>query len=296
MLCTYNGERFLEAQINSLLQQDWPNMEIVVSDDCSQDGTPAILQNFVHDARFRIFFQEQNLGAIGNFDFAVRQARGAFIAFSDQDDIWVPGKLRVLHGAMQTSELAYSDSLLVNEDGESLGKKLSDIRHMYSGSDTRGFVFSNVVWGHAMMIRRSLLQHALPIPPMVPHDIWLAVKAAASTGITYVNEVLTHYRQHSATVTTTIARKAEARPRSARIIDFDNKLNWISLLRTHGGEEYNAFFTKLEALYAGKAQGKFSWPLFYFLATHANVLFRFTRKSFLSRIIEIRKQSRGERA
>jgi hypothetical protein len=166
---------------------------------------------------------------------------------------------------------------------------------MYSGRDTSGFVFSNVVWGHAMMINRRLLEKVLPIPDKVPHDIWFAATAASQTGIRYVDTVLTHYRQHSHTVTTTIAQKTTARPKEKRYHDFENQLRWIRLLHLHADPSLQSFFARLEKLYAEKSKGRFVWPLFFFLIKHQHQLLRFTRKSYVSRVIEIRKLSRGER-
>lgn len=281
--------------MDSLLRQNWTNLEIIVSDDASADGTRAILASYRNDTRFRIFLQETNLGAVGNFDFAVRQAKGDFIAFSDQDDVWLPEKISTLYHAIGDAWMVYSDSLLVDEYGNSLGKQLSGLRNMYSGRDTSGFVFSNVVWGHAMMINRRLLEKVLPIPDKVPHDIWFAATAASQTGIRYVDTVLTHYRQHSHTVTTTIAQKTTARPKEKRYHDFENQLRWIRLLHLHADPSLQSFFARLEKLYAEKSKGRFVWPLFFFLIKHQYQLFRFTRKSYVSRVIEIRKLSRGER-
>jgi glycosyltransferase involved in cell wall biosynthesis len=279
--------------VKSLLQQDWPNTEIIISDDHSTDGTAGILRQYQEDPRFKIFYQPGNLGAIANFEFAARQASGAFLAFCDQDDIWLPEKLRKLHASIGDHALVYCDSILIDENGQSLQKKLSDLRNMYSGKDTRGFVISNTVWGHAVLIRRELLQRALPIPAGVPHDIWFAVKAAAFTGITYLDTPLTLYRQHAKTVTTTISQKAATRAQEQRYRDFRDKLNWIELLRGNAPDE-RPFFDELLRLYAKKQRGVFVWPLFFFLLKHQDALFGFTKKSFLSRLVEIRKQSRGE--
>jgi glycosyltransferase involved in cell wall biosynthesis len=283
----------LQAQLQSLLQQTWTNIEIVISDDHSTDGTVAMLKEYEGDPRFHIFFQQENLGPVKNFDFVIRQAKGEFMAFCDQDDIWLPEKISTLLSEIGDAPLVYCDSVLIDEHGQSLQKKLSDLRNMYSGGDTRGFVFSNVVWGHAAMIRRGLVENALPIPVGVPHDIWFAVKAAVAGGIKYVDRPLTLYRQHPKTVTTTLAQKTTARKREKRFDDFQDKLRWIGLLRDNAGAG-RSFFETLFRLYSRKQQGNFVWPLFFFLLAHQKELFRFTRKSFLSRLTEIRKHSSCE--
>lgn len=164
---------------------------------------------------------------------------------------------------------------------------------MYSGNDTRGFILSNVVWGHAMLINQKLLPYSLPKPAQIPHDIWFAVKATELTGIQYLDLPLTLYRQHAQTVTTTIAQKTTTRQHQKRYHDFEEKLYWIGLLRDTE-KEHTSFYNELHHLYSQKAKGKFVWPLFFFMLKCQQSLFGFTHKKLLSRIVEIRKQSRGE--
>ena len=284
----------MQAQVNSLLQQTWPNIEIIISDDCSDDETKAILQQYENDVKFYITYQQKNIGAIQNFAFATAQAKGEYIAFCDQDDIWLPEKIEKLFNAIGDQWLVYSDSILINEEGQSLQKNLSQLRRMYSGNDSRGFIFSNVVWGHAILVNKQLIHHALPIPAHIPHDIWFAVKATILTGIRYFDEPLTLYRQHAKTVTTTIAQKAITRPHEKRYRDFEDKLYWIGLLRDQQNGGQNSFYEELYCLYSEKEKGSFVWPLFFFMLKHQAVLFQFTNKNLLSRIIEICKQCRGE--
>ena len=294
MLCTYNGERFLQVQINSLLQQTYLNLEIIVSDDHSTDGTIAILEQYKDDPRFNISLQTINVGAISNFELATRKTSGEFVAFCDQDDIWLPEKIEKLFHAMGDRWLVYSDSILVDEKGQSLQKNLSQLRKMYSGADTRGFVFSNVVWGHTMMINRQLLPYLLPIPKGVPHDIWFALKATIFTGIVYLDEPLTLYRQHSKTVTTSIPQKASKRPHEKRYEDFEEKLNWIKVIKESEHSNRKLFYEKLYDLYSFKSKGNFLWSLFFFLLKYRKDLFLFSQKNLPSQLIEICKLSRGE--
>ena len=278
-----------------MLQQTWPNIEIIISDDHSGDNTLLILQQYENDPRFRISHQPENIGAIQNFEYAIRQATGEYIAFCDQDDIWLPEKIEKLYNAIGDQWLVYSDSILVDEGGQSLQKNLSQLRRMYSGKDSRGFIFSNVVWGHAMLVSKRLIGEVLPIPAGIPHDIWFAVRATTLTGIKYLDLPLTLYRQHSKTITTTIAQKAITRPHEKRYTDFEEKLNWIGLLRDNENGKKRSFYEELYRLYSEKAKSVFAWPLFFFMLKHQAVLFQFTNKNLLSRLIEIRKQCRRER-
>src|SRR5437868_15054123 len=100
VLCSYNGERFIKEQIDSILHQTYPNIELIISDDASTDETARILKEYKGDQKIKLFFQDENVGATKNFEFAIKQVRGEFIAFSDQDDIWLPQKLERLYSAI----------------------------------------------------------------------------------------------------------------------------------------------------------------------------------------------------
>lgn len=294
ILCTYNGEKYIEEQIDSILSQTYRPLELIISDDASSDGTRTILQRYESNPLCRIFYQETNIGLSENFSFAARQGKGAFLAFSDQDDVWLEDKLELLHAAIGNHLLVYSDSLLVNEDGKSLGKKLSDIRHMYSGSDSRGYFLYSVVWGHGMLIRRELVDQSFPVPAQVHHDVWLAFKALTLGGIVYLDKVTTHYRQHESSTSKTIAQKQETRAKSLRYRDFQKQLHWLRLMRDHSPVHERSFYEQFFSLYQLKEKKKFVPQLVSFMLRHRKVLFMFSKKSFASQFIEILKQSRGE--
>lgn len=296
VLCTYNGATFLEEQLQSLINQSYPHIEIVVSDDGSTDGTIAILKKYEHHPKIHLHLHSKNEGYIKNFEKALGFIKGDFIAFSDQDDVWVPNKIDVLASNIREHLLVYSDSLLVNEYGENLNKKLSDISLMYSGKSTRGFILWNVVWGHTMLIKKELLQYCLPIPKAIPHDIWMAFKATTLGGIHYIDEVLTHYRQHANTVTTTTYQKEpnkKSRTLEKRYKEFIKNFHWFKIMRDNERQEEQPFYSKLVELYSKKQYG-FAWGLFSFMIKHHKDFFMFRKKKLLSQLIEIRKQCRGE--
>ena len=94
VMCTYNGEKFLREQLDSILRQTYPISEIIVQDDCSTDSTVAILRSYAaRDGRVRVIVNEHNLGFNRNFRSAVMKATADFVAISDQDDVWMPDKV-----------------------------------------------------------------------------------------------------------------------------------------------------------------------------------------------------------
>lgn len=198
-LSTYNGERFLRAQLDSLLAQTVADLEIVVVDDGSCDATPRILDEYAtRDARLRWSSNPGNLGPTRSFERAFSQCRGAFIAPCDQDDVWDARKLEVLLGAIDGVDLAYCDSEYIDGDGVPLGGRLSCHRRMLDGRDPLPWLFSNTVSGHAMLVRRSLVDAARAAPAGAYFDWWLALCAAGRGGVRYVPEPLVRFRRHEA--------------------------------------------------------------------------------------------------
>jgi Glycosyl transferase family 2 len=201
-LCTYNGGRFLGQQLQSILDQTYRNLEIVVVDDCSQDDSVAIATRFAAiDERIRVVRNSGNLGFKGNFEFALSLCSGELIAPCDQDDIWLPQKIAKLMTAIDGRALSYCDSALVDAQGGSTGVRMSSIVRMLSTDDPVPFAFGNCVSGHAMLFRRELLESALPVPVEFFHDWWIAAVAAGSGGIVFLPETLVLYRQHGGNVT-----------------------------------------------------------------------------------------------
>ncbi len=203
-LCTFNGERHLREQLDSLLAQDWPNIEIVAIDDVSTDSTPELLASYAaKDSRIRFSRNERNLGYRKNFEAAITRCQGRWIAPCDQDDIWLPTKLSALASELSSGEavMAFCDSELVDERGQSLGQRMSDRLLGFSTSDPVPYWFANNTSGHAMLFERSLLDKALPFPGNLFHDWWLAYIAASVGRIAYVNQCLVQYRQHAQTIT-----------------------------------------------------------------------------------------------
>jgi glycosyltransferase involved in cell wall biosynthesis len=294
VMCTWNGEQYLQEQLLSILHQDYPAWELIISDDASTDGTLKMLEQYAGDNRIKIFKQLTNLGPVKNFEFVLQKATGDFICFADQDDIWLPNKISSLYNAIGNAALVYSDSLLVDEKGVSLNKQLSTLRNLDIPNNTKGFVFNNIVWGHASMISNFFLTHVLPIPNNTPHDIWMGFKATALKSIAYTPQVLTHYRQHNNTHTKTLSKEATARKKEVRQKDFQEKLVWIRLMKQHTNKQEYHFYMQLEQLYASKQNKGWNYKLFLFLLKNKHTLFSFSRKKTSSIIIEIIKQARSE--
>lgn len=251
-LCTFNGENFLAEQLDSLLAQDYPSLEFVIADDSSSDRTWELICAYAaRDPRIRAYRSDVNLGLVRNFERVLGLCRGAYIAPCDQDDIWAPHKLSVLHEAIGSASLVYCDSELVDAQGHSRRRKISDQRNMYAGHDPVALALANCIAGHAMLLRRDLLDMALPFPSVPYHDWWLAFIAAGRDGIRYVPQPLVRYRRHAAAFVEHAARAAP----DDRLRRYEQLLQWLAAVARHPGPEQ----TYLGRLYAGFRAVADSW-------------------------------------
>ncbi len=201
VIATYNGEQFLSQQLDSIINQTYNNLEIIVVDDKSTDATAAIVAAYSKKyPNIKLVVNEQNLGYVKNFEKGFLLANGEFVAPCDQDDIWYLDKIQVLFDELGEHEIVYCNSELINNNGEKLHKKLSDIKNLTSFSNCLNFTIGNTPAGHAMLIRKALIKRCIPFPTMVPHDFWLGFVATCFGPIKYCDKVLVQYRQHSSNV------------------------------------------------------------------------------------------------
>ena len=194
-MATYNGERYLHEQLESIYNQTYTNIEVVVCDDCSTDSTIDILEEYKNKKGLQYFQNNTNLGFVKNFEKAISLCKGEYIALADQDDIWNPNKLEQLLVIIGDNLLIHSDCKLINDDSEVISNSWrGDIKSHTSSVD---FFFSNVVTGCTVLFKRDLLQKALPFPEgLLYHDWWLGICAAEVNRIVYTKETLVGYRQH----------------------------------------------------------------------------------------------------
>ncbi len=208
-LCTYNGERHLPQLLESLLSQERVPDELVASDDCSTDGTVALLERFATHAPFRVRINRnnRNVGATANFEYAIGMCESDLIAPCDQDDIWQPKKLlRAAEAFEADPELGFvfSDADLVDERLHPLDKRLWDAvafsperrRSAARGGLLQLMVLYTFVTGAAMTFRSDLRSLILPIPHGWVHDAWISLIAAFVRPYRMLDEPLLRYRLH----------------------------------------------------------------------------------------------------
>lgn len=209
-LCTYNGARFLGEQLQSLVDQTRPPEELVACDDGSTDETMEVLHAFAAAAPFavRVFRNERTLGSTANFARAISLCTGELIALADQDDVWLPEKLRRGVAALETNPaagLSFSDALVTDDELRPLGFTLWEsagfdrvARARLAGGDAVGLLLrKQVVTGATAIFRASLRDRVLPIPDGVVHDGWIALLVGAIGELAPIAEPLMLYRQHA---------------------------------------------------------------------------------------------------
>jgi len=208
-MCTYNGEFFLQDQLNSIRSQIRLPDELIVVDDCSTDTTINILNQFVNRHLFPIFVyqNDKNLGATKNFEKAINLCSGDIIVLSDQDDVWMPDKLAEIERVFkENSDIGYvfSNAEIVDKKMRSLGYTLweavgftSRQFHQYQkGNQVKILLSHNVVTGDTMAFRSYFRNLIIPIPDLWIHDYWIAfILSSISKGFP-INKQLIKYRQH----------------------------------------------------------------------------------------------------
>ena len=210
-MCTYNGEKFLREQLNSILQQTVSVDEIVICDDRSTDHTFEILKEYQqkYPAKIRLYLNEENLRSVKNFEKAIRLCTNDIIFLSDQDDVWLPEKVETVWNYFEKNpniQVVDTNGFGINENSERLDVLtiwdiISIIKNKNSKFDdykTLAFV-SNFATGAAMAFRKEFLQEILPIPVVeqLHHDEWIALMASAQKKFYFLDQKLFKYRSHS---------------------------------------------------------------------------------------------------
>jgi len=206
-MATFNGARYLRAQLESILAQMAEGDELIVVDDASQDGTLELLRSY-RDPRVRVHANASNLGHVGSFSRALQLAGHPWMVLADQDDIWAEGRLAIMCAALERPGvwLATGNARFIDAAGAAIAPPYPDLDPVDSkrhGSNIlRIFTGQAFYYGCNMAFSRELTQLALPIPGYVEsHDLWLAMAANLAGANLHLGEVLLYRRIHGANVT-----------------------------------------------------------------------------------------------
>lgn len=207
-LCTFNGAKYLTAQLDSILRQTRPADEIVIVDDCSTDETVEIIKAYAQKTdSIKLFVNERNLGYIRNFSNAISTTTGDFVALADQDDIWTEDHIEKLVDNIGNKAVCVGDAQMVDADGKATGKTFRGIKRNYyipedDVAKTYRIVYNlNPYQGASMLIDRRWAEQFLPIPDGADyHDTFFAGCACLTQGLSVIPDIINKYRMHQGQV------------------------------------------------------------------------------------------------
>jgi glycosyltransferase involved in cell wall biosynthesis len=230
-MATYQGELYVERQLRSILDQLGVSDEIIIVDDCSRDRTIEQVKG-LQDPRIKVFQNDSNRREVYSFGRAIEIAKGDIIFLSDQDDVWLPGRVQLMarelqrsNAALITSNFEWMDEserpLDVTFDGVSA---TASKRHIKNIIDI--FIGRTNYFGCAMAFRRELLPMILPIPSYVEsHDVWIALAANQLRSNLHVDDKTLRKRRHGNNATNTVSNRPLFRQLWSRLIFARSMIN-----------------------------------------------------------------------
>jgi glycosyltransferase involved in cell wall biosynthesis len=197
-IAVYNGEEYLKKQLVSILEQLNINDEVIIVNDKSSDNSLHVIHSFC-DKRIKVLNNVINLGVVHSFERAINQASGDIIFLSDQDDIWMPGKIEVISKYMMESQCraVVSDALVIDGQEEVICDSYFTLRQ--SGPGIWKNFYRNSYIGCCMAIRSDVKPFILPFPKSIPmHDAWIGMVCDLLGEVKFLPEQLVAYRRHLA--------------------------------------------------------------------------------------------------
>lgn len=200
-MATYNGEKYIYAQLDSILKQLSENDEVIISDDSSTDRTIDIIKNF-KDKRIKLYEDNHFHSPIFNFENALKKASGDIIFLSDQDDFWLDNKVKVMTELLSSYDLVVSDCVVVNEEEKVIADSFFKLRGSRPGIIHN--LIRNSFLGCCMAFNSKLLTKALPFPRSIAmHDMWIGMICELFGKTYFCEEKLIKFRRHGNNVSPT---------------------------------------------------------------------------------------------
>jgi glycosyltransferase involved in cell wall biosynthesis len=270
-LCTYNGEKYLKEQLDSIIDQTYRNLEIIIVDDCSLDSTFGIIKKYAGaDKRIKYYQNEVNLGYNKNFERAIGLATGDYISISDQDDIWMLDKIEILLENLKDNWLVFSNSEFMEEDSTNSHPLLNNFS--IEGKDYRMMLFTNYVAGHSLLFKREFLAYLLPFPEYGFYDWWMSFVAFYHHKMAYVDKVLTRYRKHSDSVIQKILKNNK---RKLQYLLFKINVDQYTAFESYRNltNEDRKFISDLKKAFILRLKHPYSIPLIKIINKDYDILF-----------------------
>lgn len=195
-MATYNGERYIKQQIESILKQLNDDDELIISDDSSYDNTLKIVCSF-KNPHIRVYSNFYRKGVVSNFENAIIHCKGDIIVLSDQDDIWALNKLEIIrYYFFKTKyDILVHDAIIIDDKANKINDSFYKFRH--SGPGVLKNIFKNTYIGCCMAFKKSLNLIILPFPKNLPmHDMWIGILGNIFGKVIFIDNKLIYYRRH----------------------------------------------------------------------------------------------------
>lgn len=194
-MATYNGELFIREQIESILAQLGSKDELIISDDGSTDSTLKIIASFM-DERIIVLHNDGKKGVNQNFENAIRHAKGDVIFFSDQDDIWIEGKIDACKEALKECDCVFHDGIIINGEGEIISDTFYE--HGIPSGSFWGNLWKTSFMSCRMAINSRTLEYVLPYPKNLKcyQEGWVASIIAIKSNVRFIDFKGIKYRRH----------------------------------------------------------------------------------------------------
>ena len=200
-IATYNGEKYIREQLDSILHQLEATDEIIISDDGSKDHTVDIIKSY-NDSRIILLENNGFKNPISNFENALKHSSGEYIFLSDQDDIWKQSKVAITMKELTKFDLVLSDCEIVDNNSNIICPSFFE-KH----SSSTGLFFNlikNSYMGCCMSFSRQVLIKSLPFPKNIPmHDQWIGLVAELFFEPIFIKKQLITYRRHGSNASPT---------------------------------------------------------------------------------------------
>lgn len=200
-MASFNGEKVIKRQIDSILVQLGIDDELIISDDNSTDSTRHIVDLY-KDKRIKFILNKGTKGPVGNFQNALMEAQGVFIFLSDQDDVWSPHKVSIMSEQLHSFDLVLSNCRVVDQDLDLLINSFFQFRGSRPGFIQN--IYKNSYVGCCMAFRRDILKYVLPFPKQIHmHDWWIGLLVELKGTVKFVDLPLIDYVRHGKNVSLT---------------------------------------------------------------------------------------------
>lgn len=198
-MATYNGERFLKKQLESIINQTLKVDEIIISDDGSTDNTLRIIEN-IQSPIIKVV-RGPRQGVIKNFENSLKISKGDYIFLADQDDIWTLDKVEKTIELLKDNDLVIHNASIIDQNEKIIfDSSFFEIRNSKKGLLKN--LYKNSYIGCCMAFNRKILNKVLPFPNDIPmHDSWIGLVAELYGKVYFNKEVLFYYRRHEMNVT-----------------------------------------------------------------------------------------------